>query len=53
LDKSVQAYRNAAIAVAAGTATASQKQLNDSMAKVAGHGQGQDAREAQKAAGKK
>jgi hypothetical protein len=52
LDRSEQAYRNAAIAVAAGTASSQQKQLNDEMAKVAGP-MGRDARDAQKKAGKK
>lgn len=52
LDKSEQAYRNAAIAVAAGTASELQKQLNSDMAKVAGQ-MGRDARDAEKKAGQK
>jgi len=52
LDKSEQAYRNAAIAVAAGTASELQKQLNSDMAKVAGQ-MGRDARDAEKQAGQK
>lgn len=52
LDRSEQAYRNAAIAVAAGTATELQKQLNSDMAKIAGP-MGRDAQDAQKNAGQK
>lgn len=47
MDKSNQAYQNAATAVAAGTATTLQKQLNDEMARVTGS-MGRDARDAQK-----
>ena len=52
MDKSEQAYRNAAIAVAAGTASELQKQLNSDMAKVAGQ-MGRDARDAEKKVGQK
>jgi len=51
VDKSYQAYDNAALAVRAGTASSSQIQMVQDMAKIAGS-EGQKARDALKNAGK-
>jgi hypothetical protein len=51
VDKSYQAYSNAALAVKAGTATPDQIWMVEEMAKVAGS-KGQEARDALKNAGK-
>lgn len=51
MDKSYQAYSNAALAVRAGNATPMQVQMVQEMAKIAGS-TGQEARDALKNAGK-
>lgn len=51
MDKSYQGYSNAALAVRAGTASPSQVQMVQEMAKIAGS-KGQEARDALKNAGK-